>query len=127
MRILSVVACLFIFCGLTFAEDKKVEVEKVEIKIKITPKVGVPIPKVRPLPGKYYWQHPQYGWGYWYYPTPTIEAPANFYLDQYGRVVPNGYAYDPDGNLVPLVVVNAPAPYYVYPYRYHNGRWYWRK
>lgn len=122
--IVSMLACLLI-CGSIFA-DEKIEVEvKKPVVVKVVPKVGVPLPVVRPLPGKYHWEHPQYGWGRWYYPAPVFVVPADYYFDQYGRVVPNGYAYNPNGDLVPLVVVKAPTPYYVYPYRYYNGRWFW--
>ncbi len=124
-KILGLLAFLLI-CGNVSAEDK-VEVQKKVIveKVKVVPKVGVKVPLVKPLPGKYYWKHPTYGWGNWYYPAPAVAVPADYYLDEYGRVVPNGYVYDPDGNLVPLQLIQAPTPYYYYPYRYHNGRWRW--
>lgn len=132
-NVIIVVVCLFIW-GSVFAEDKKEadvkkpikpEDKKVEVKPvakPIVPKVGVVTPHSRPLPGKHYWCHPSYGWGYWYYPAPTM-VPANYYLDEYGRVVPNGYVYDINGVLVPLPVVVLPVvvpPYYYYNY-YNNG------
>jgi hypothetical protein len=122
-NIVSTLACLLI-CGSVFAEDK-IEVKKPVVveKVKVVPKVGIAVPVVKPLPGKFYWKHPSFGWGYWYYPEPTtLRIEQNYYLDELGRVVPNGYAYDPDGNLVPLAVVKG---VYVYPYRYHHGRWTW--
>jgi len=126
MKKLIAVACLLV-CGSLFADEpKKVEVEvkkkPVEVKVTVQPKVGVALPSVRPLPGRYYWQHPTFGWGNWYYPAPAVPAPANYYFDQYGRVVPNGYVYDFNGNLVPLPVA-APYPYYYG--RYYYGRWGW--
>jgi hypothetical protein len=112
--ILSTIACLLI-CGSVLADEKKIEIEKV----KVLPKVGVAVRVVRPSPGNYYWRHPTYGWGYWYYPAPRVAVPTNYYLDEFGRVVPSGYGYDVYGNLVPLRV----APYYQGYYR----RWgYWR-
>lgn len=123
-KILSLLAFLLI-CGNVFAEDKVVEKKVVVEKVKVVPKVGVALPVVKPLPGKYYWRHPTFGWGYWYYPdTAGLRIQPNYYVDEYGRVVPNGYVYDPDGNLVPLQVVPGATTYY-YPYRYHQGRWRW--
>lgn len=124
-KILAIVAFLLIG-GFAFADEVKV-VKPVKPTIKVVPKTGVALPVVRPLPGRYYWNHPGFGWGYWYYPAPTVAVPQNYYLDEYGRVVPNGYAYDPYGNLIPLEVAAAPTPYYIYPYRYYYGRnWWWR-
>lgn len=128
MRTLLTVLCLL--CGgAIFAEEVKViEIRKphtvVVEKVKVVPKKGVAIPVVRPFPGSYYWKHPTFGYGWWYYPAPAVAAPADFYLDQYGRVVPNGYAYDPDGNLVPLAVAQGT---YVYPYRWYGGRYWWHR
>lgn len=107
--------------GIGFADEK---IETDAKKVKVVPKIGVPLPVVRPFPGKYYWRHPNYGWGYWYYPAPVVSAPANYYIDEYGRVVPSGYAYDFNGNLVPLPAV-APYPYRHYYSPYWN-RWGWR-
>lgn len=111
--IISAVACLFL-CGSVFAEDKKIEAE-VKKTVVVVPKAVRPSGyTVRPLPGRYYWQHPNFGWGYWYYPAPVAVPAPNFYFDQYGRVVPNGFVYDINGRLVPLQT---------YPYNY--GRWGW--
>lgn len=120
--IVSTIACLLV-CSSVFADDLKVEVKKkpVEVKVQVQPKIGVTSPIVRPNPGRYYWRHPSYGWGYWYYPAP-VAAPLNYYVDQYGRVVPNGYTYDQFGQLVPYV---APAPVYSYPYYQRRWGWWW--
>lgn len=121
--ILSAIVGLSLFAGIGFADEK---IETDTKKVKVVPKVGVRLPVVRPSAGKYYWRHPNYGWGYWYYPAPTVPAPANYYFDEYGRVVPNGYAYDFNGNLMPLPA----ATPYPYPYRYYYSpywnRWGWR-
>ena len=116
-NMISAVAYL-LFCGSVFADEPKkieIEVKKPIVDVKVVPRVGTPLPVVRPLPGNNYWRHPNYGWGYWYYPAPVAAPAPNFYLDQYGRVVPSGFVYDGYGRLVPLQT---------YPYS-NYGRWGW--
>jgi len=133
--IVSAFACLLVCGSMAVADEKKSEPQQKRsvVDVKVVPRVGVPLPNVRPLPGRHYWQHPTYGWGNWYYPAPVQAAPANYYIDGYGRVVPNGYAYNGNGQLVPLPAVQPPVYQYPYPYYgnpYNYGRWnrwgYWR-
>ena len=112
-NIISAIACLLL-CSSVMADEKKVEMPKNPPALQVIPK-GY---HVRPATGRYYWNHPTYGLGYWYYPAPVAPPPVNYYIDEYGRVVPSGYAYDINGNLVPLPVA---TPYYP---RYY-GRWGW--
>ncbi len=126
MKNIIAVACL-LFCGSVFADEPKkpFTVEKVQIK----PNPALPVVpsgySVRPQPGRYYWKHPNFGWGYWYYPAPLQAPAANFYLDEYGRVVPNGFAYDLYGRLVPLQTAQPYYGGYPYGYPYYYGRWGW--
>ena len=67
----------------------------------------------------HYWKHPVWGWGYWTYPAP----PAAFYYDDFGRLVPLGFFYNPIGNLVAI-----PKDYgYSYYYNYKKAPVWWNK